>query len=584
MIKLIIFQLSKEFIEKRIGIASIVEARRQQKELSYFTQSSIQQPVTEAYLKEFAQRKYESSDEFLNWLKTIFGTDTFLSAYKHLRFPVPSAKLVNNKILPQLQRVFFSEDSFFTYNIRGKEVETPDSLDAVEFDDWIFKAMLFRHNDILITDLKGVNQPFRDLVSIDNVVALESSKSVIKRIAYSASVSLMDESGNINDVEGYVYMDDKEYAFYDKEIELRLSVPHDLGQCPADYISNEAFTNDDIIRKSAFSFVKADLEEFTLLRTLQKMSDVNGTIPVTAILKFQDKTADGYTEDVDYASDNEPNIVNSMGSQQARFQAEVVGKPTEVQPGRIIDVTPRLKEDGSIDSAAVQNYIKHFYMPVESMAFVNDRIMALQNDIIQSVTGDFKEQNETAQNEKQVSKGYITKEDSLRALSKGLSRIRRRSDYKMLSLEFGSDSVSNQAFYGTDFFPESQTELYELFEKAPNPIERKNLLIRMNKTKNRFNKSNSLRQIIMYDLMPYSSDIDFQIAREALQVSPEMMQLQTRFDSWINLFEAKYGDLVVFWESYGDSSTAERLTIIKNLLLEEVKTAIVPPINPPTTV
>ena len=107
--------MSKEFIEKRVGSASIAEAKRQQKELAYFTQSEIQQPITQQYLEQWAERQYAGSDDFLNWIKTIFGTNTFLSAYKHLRFPVPSAKIVNNKIRPQLERVFFSEDSFFKY-------------------------------------------------------------------------------------------------------------------------------------------------------------------------------------------------------------------------------------------------------------------------------------------------------------------------------------------------------------------------------------------------------------------------------------------------------------------------------------
>ena len=565
--------MSKEFVEQKVGNQSIAEARRQQKELSYFTQSSIQQPVTEKYLEQWAERNYTGSDEFLNWIKTIFGANNFLSAYKHLRFPVPSAKIVNNKIRPQLERVFFSEDAFFKYTIKGKQVESPENLDSVHFSEWMLNSMMFRHNDILVTDLEDTNTPFRNLISIENVVALESSKSVIKRLAYTAAVPIMGENGEVEVKNGFLYMDDKDYIFYNEKVEPILTVPHDLGECPADYIAPEAFANDDIVRKSLFSYVKPELEEFALLRTLQKMSDVNGTIPVTAILKFKDQTTDGEAVDVDSDTDAQPNGVNSMSSQQARQQREVVGKQTVVQAGSKIDVTPRLKEDGSIDVGAVQNYIKHFYMPVEAMDFIDKRIKELQNDIIQSVTGDFKEQNEAAQNEKQVSKGFITKEDSLRKVSKGLSRIRTRSDFKMLALEFGKDSVTNEAFYGSDFFPESQNELYDLFEKAPNPIERKNNLIRLNKNKYRFNKDKSKRIEIEYHLMPYSSDKDFQVAVDSQRVGALEFQYYTRFTYWIGVFEATYGDLLEFWVGMGDQSDNAKLMFINNLIKDLITEA-----------
>ena len=565
--------MSREFVEQKIGSRSIAEARRQQEELSYFTKSEIQKPITQEYLNQWAERKYAGSDQFLNWVKTIFGTNNFLSFYKFLRNPVPSAKVVNNKIKPQLERVFFAEDSFFKYTIKGQQVENPDNLDSVHFSEWMLDAMMFRHNDILITDLKDTNTPFRELISIENVVALRSERSVIKQLAYTAAVPVTREDGTVEVKNGFLYMDDMEYIFYDDKFNPVLVIPHDLGECPADYITPQAFSDDDIVRKSLFSFVKPDLEEFTFLKTLQRMTEPNGAIPVTAILKFPDKDDDSDNSDVDSDTDNQPPIPMSISSQQSRLQGEVVGKPTEVQTGTIIDVKARLKDDQSIDAAAVQNYIKHFYMPVEAMKYLNERIAELQNDIIQSVTGDFKEQNEAAQNEKQVSKGYITKEDSLRQVSKGLSRIRKRSDFKMLSMEFGPNTVTNEAFYGSDFFPESQKDLFEQFDTAPNPIERKNTLIRLNKNKNRFNKDKAERQEIQYHLMPYVSDKDFDAAREDQRVGAIEFQYYTRFNYWIGAFEALYGDLLLFWEGMEDQPDSAKLIVINNLITDLITKA-----------
>ena len=180
--------MPKEFIEKRIGSASIAEARKQQKQLSYFTQSSIQQDITSEYLKQWAERNYRSNDDFLNWVKTIFKTDNFLSFFKYFRNPNAASKLVNDRIKPQLQRVFFSEDAFFKYTLKGQEVEAPEELKIKEFNNLIFNAILFRHNDILITDLKDINTPFRSLVSINNVVAILSHNNIIHQLAYTATI------------------------------------------------------------------------------------------------------------------------------------------------------------------------------------------------------------------------------------------------------------------------------------------------------------------------------------------------------------------------------------------------------------
>jgi hypothetical protein len=562
--------VSKEFIEQKVGSASIAEACRQQEELAYFTRSSIQKPITQEYLTAWADRQYAGSDEFLNWVKTIFGGNNFLSFFKYLSFPVPSANVVNNKIRPQLERVFFSEDSFFKYTIKGEQVENPENLDSVHFSEWMLNAMMFRHNDILITDLKEVNTPFRDLVSIENVIALESSKSIIKRLAYTASVPITDEFGITEMKNGFLYMDEKDYIFYNQRIEPILTIPHDLGKCPADYIVPEPFADDDIVRKSIFSFVNPKLKEYSFLTTLQRMTDPNGVVPVTAILKFKDN--DEETEDVD-GDDKQPPIPMSISSNQSKLQKEVVGVQTEVQAGSIIKVKPRMKEDGSIDVDAVQNYIKFYHMPVEAMKHLNERILQIENDIIQSVTGDFKEQNEVAQNEKQVSKGYISKEDTLRKVSKGLSRIRTLSDNKMLSLEFGPDQITNNAFYGSDFFLESQSELYELFSKAPNPIERKNILLRSAKNKNRFNKDKSEEQVILYHLMPYSSDKDFESAVDNQRISALDFQYYTKFTTWIGQFTAIYGDLLVFWNTLGDKPNSEKLMLINNLITDLINKA-----------
>src|SRR5690349_18598579 len=109
-----------DFIKKRTGGAEIVKAQKQQRDLSYFTESDIQGDVTREYLEQWAQRNYSGTDYFLSWLKTILKTDNFMSVFKQVRKPLASAKLVNDEIKPQLKRVFHAEDSYFRYFVSGK--------------------------------------------------------------------------------------------------------------------------------------------------------------------------------------------------------------------------------------------------------------------------------------------------------------------------------------------------------------------------------------------------------------------------------------------------------------------------------
>ena len=204
--------MPKDFIKEKINSSNIYDAVKQQEQLSYFTESKIQGNVNEEYIKGFIQRNYSSNDYFLNWLKTILKTDNFLLIFKYLRFPLPSTELINDNIKNQLKRVFYAEDSLFRYEIDGKVVVTPKDLEVEEFNNMVFNALLFNHNNIIVEDLKDVNKPYRYMVDIDKVISIDSKNSVISRIAYYADAMINGEM-----ISGILYIDDKQYIFYNKD-------------------------------------------------------------------------------------------------------------------------------------------------------------------------------------------------------------------------------------------------------------------------------------------------------------------------------------------------------------------------------
>lgn len=557
-----------DFIKKRKGKEGLELAVRQQEQLTYFTRSSIQKEINIEYLKQWADRNYVGNDHFLNWVKAVFKTENFLAFYKYFRHPLPTANLVQNRIKEALSRVFHAEDSRFNYTIKGKMEETPEEVEVDKFNEKVFNSLLFNHNAIMVHDLDDINNPYRELVPIDRVVSIESKDGEIKRLAYHAKIMYEER-----EVKGYAYMDAEKYAFYNKDFIELVNVPHDLGECPADYIAKEAFEENDIVRRSVFSYSLEAFEEYVFLKTLLRMTEPNGAIPISIELDAKVKKKQGVDKD-----GHAPMSAKEIGGQTAEYASEVQGAKNDspLQAGTRVKVPMIKKNDGSIDVDAVQNFLKFLYVPIEALEYINKRIQQIEKDIISHVLGDYSEQNEEAKNELQVEKSYISKQDRLRSFSEELSRIRNSSDHKLLALKYGPDAVEVDCFYGSDFFLESQDELYDLFEKAPNAIERRNILVRLTQNRNRFNPRKSKRERLMYELLPYSSEIDFDKAIERGIVDDVTFNLQTRFPYYLGMFESRYGDLMYFWELM-EGTNAERLDVInrlfKQLIIEDYEQA-----------
>ena len=551
--------MSLEFIRQKTGHVGLTEAVKQQKQLAYFTQSVIQEDVNVAYLDAWAQRNYSTNDYFLNYVKSVFRTDNFLSFFKYHRTPLPSAALVNNTIKTPLARVFYSEDSYFKYNINGEAQESVEELHSKKFDETLFNALLYDYNNIVVTGLKDINTPFRDIIEIENVIAIKSKDSVIHKIAYTAEFHV-----NESLEKGWLYMDANDYIFYYNEGVNNVVVPHDLGECPADYIARESFTTKvDVVRKSVFSYTRAEFEEYVFLKTLQRMTEPNGAIPIVTKLDTKSK---GDTDNIKGSSPKEPMSSNLIGSQTAEFQKEAQGSKSLLQTGTEISVPIVKKSDGSIDMDVVSNFLNFFYIPVEALNYLKTRIIEIENHLIGSLLGDYSEANESAKNELQVGKSYVNKQDKLRSFSLDLSRIRNLSDFKFLALQHGKDNVKVDCFYGSDFFLDSEERLFNLFKDSPNTIERKDLLIKISRNKNRFNKDRMERQVLLYHLLPYCSDLDFDKAIER-GLDDITFSYQTRFNYWIGVFESQFGDLLIFWESI-EGENSEKLVLINNLIIQ----------------
>lgn len=556
--------MSKEFIESQHNKGSIQKAILQERHLDYFLNSQLQEDRTDTtYIQQWAERHYQTNDYFLNWIKLIFKSDNFLLLFKYLRYPLPTAKLVKNKIEPQLRRVFKAEDSDFKYDVIGKDKQDylPD-LDIKTFNEKMFSQILYKHNSLIVADLDSEepNTPIRYFIDIDKVVSIQEKNDKVWRIAYKGCVVYEDK-----EVDGYVYIDDEKYSFYNKEKILIVEQSHDLGYTPVDFIVPDRYKDDFVIRESVYTFIRTDLEEYAFLKTLQRMTEPNGAIPVVTKIEVEAEN------DNDSAKQGEPNSDIIMGSQSSKVFSQNSSIGTgDLEPGTVheIPIDALLDSDGNINTDAVVNYLNFHYTPIEALEYLSKRIIEIEENIIVTIVGDIITGTEEAKNIPQIEKSIAVLENTLISFAEKLNRIRKISDTNMLNLKYGKDLV-NEVFihYGTDFFLDSETKLFDDLKKAPNALERKDIIVRINQNRYKNNIDILSRKTILYDLMPYVSDMDFDKALNQQIVSDINKEYQLRFTYWISAFESLYGDIVTFYKDL-ETSKSEKLTLINTLIID----------------
>jgi hypothetical protein len=555
--------VSKEFIEKGFNISSINQAVRQETQLSYFTTSKLQEnSPTDEYIRQWAESKFQTNDHFLNWVKSIFKTENFLHFYKYLRYPLPSTRIIKNRIEPQLRRVFNAEDSDFRYDVNG--IDNSDflsDLNIKKFNKEIFYRLLYKHNSILVSDLDDdePNKPIRYFVDVDKVTSITEKHCKISKIAFKGCIEVDEKYIN-----GTIYIDKESYKFFDESNSLVKEVQHDLGYCPAHLISPNEFNGNYFIRESIFTYIREEIEEYNFLKTLQRMTEPNGAIPVVTKIQSGNDNEPGNTG-------IEPESDYIMGSQKPGiFNQNKSFETGDLQPGTIheIPLSSLQAADGTINTDVIVNYLKFHYLPIDALEYLKTRISELERSIITTICGDVLESNESSKNELQIEKSVSMLENTLNSLSEALNRIRSLSDYDMLALKYGKERI-NEVFihYGTDFFLDSQTKLFEDLNRAPNSLERKNIIVRISQNRHKNNIDQLSRNKLLYDLIPFVHDKDFEIAISSQLVSDINKQYQTRFNYWIGKFEAEYGDIVTFYKEL-EIDNSQKIILINNLILQ----------------
>jgi hypothetical protein len=566
----------KDFLETCKYKSEISEAVAYENKLAYFIQTHLNSDV---YVNKTStiNNTWYSNNPFINWIKSWMRKENFDSYLKFLRNPLPTASLVQDDIVPELKKVFDATNAYYNYNFtsNGSKATSGELIkeNAGYCKDVVFDALINNHNSIAITDFIESSKPYRYLINIDSVKCIEPTiNGEIKRIVFTG----VNQEGE----KRWFYYTDEFYAVYiksDENFTEESKNLHNIGACPADFISVEPLNvNKFVVRKSIFSNFAEKFENYVNYYTLQKMCLPHGAIPVITHYKKNNTVCETKFENGTQCVKGYISGQNGViGDKDNLIPCPVCNSKTIIQAGTVIGLpVPKFGENGERPFDLNANFVKFHYIPVDILKWWDEFVDKKASEIkFQLVGKGLEDSNGQAKNKDQIARGNQTLENTLIELSAKLSKLQKSLDSKMLKIAFGDSFISCFIDKGTDFYLETEFELRDSLTKAIDPIDKENIISRINYSLYKNNPQRLLRNSFMYKLLPYSTITDSEF-NSMSGVDPEMRELRLNFPYYIDLFEGQYGDLDIFLNNYfGENVTdSNKLEMARKLLIEKVET------------
>ena len=564
----------KDFLTTCKYKAEITEAIAYENKLAYFIQTHLNSDVYKNDVSSI-DNTWHSSNPFMNWVRSWMRKENFDSYMKFLRNPLPTASLIQDDIVPELKKVFDATNSYYNYNFtsNGSKALSSELIkdNAGYCKDVIFDALINNHNSIAITDYIESSKPYRYLINISSVKGINpTADGKIKEIVFVG----INKDGE----ERWYYYTDEFYAVYiktgegtDEEFTEESSNPHNIKKCPADFISVEPLNvNKFVVRKSIFSNFSEKFENYVNYYTLQKMCLPHGAIPVITHYKKNNTACETKFENGTRCVKGYLSSENGViGNKDKLIPCPVCNSKTIIQAGTVIGLPiPKFGDGGERPLDLNANFVKFHYIPIDILQWWDKFVDKKYSDIKYQLIGKgVEDSNGQAKNKDQISRGNQILENTLIELSSKLSRLQTSLDSKMLTIVYGDAFKSAYIDKGTDFYLETEFELRDSLAKAIDPVDKGNIMSRINYSLYKNNPNELERNELLYKLLPYSTIIDSEFI--GLQgIDPKLRELRLNYQYYISTFEAEYGALNVFFNEYfGENVSMIKKMEIANTLL-----------------
>lgn len=481
---------------------------------------------------------------FYQWVGGTYSTephprllppDKFKRFKQLLQTPIETVELCDT-IYTQLSRIFDSEDQvreFYFKDDKAKE----DWLEFYNPKFWKtngFEAMRTAINSVWVADLPeemtgDLPEPYGYLVPIESVKDIENDDdNKCQWVIFCIDDYLL------------VYDDDsiRKYEYKDRQLGGLVSeFKHELGYCPARQMWTDKLVSNDLLnKKSPVSSVLSWMDYYLFMLVNKKYMELSNSYPITAV----------YSSDDPSKEDNHPEGTKTPEG------------GSHIGPGTYIEVDPPLPGD-TVDM--MQHPVQLINPDVATLEYHVEKLNELREAIYKSVVGAGGEpENDQAQNEKQVMTSFEDKTTVLMKVKANFERIETFAASTLARLRYGDKFKSCLISYGSKFYLQSLSELYEDYTIARDSGANQIILESLNESilnaKFKNDPEGRLRARIITDLTPYpdkNPDELIELSEKGLIsdrdviVALNLMNFINRFEREnlrLNLFgrELKYAD------------------------------------------
>lgn len=561
----------------------IQAAREEQKYFQFLIETELTNKKIGKYADKLTGACFPEDNPLMDWLKSMFNIKNYRQLSKWIRHPLPTVKVVQNDILPELEKVFESQNPNFDYdfttpNIKSDALEYYAKIKGDEFyRKEFFHEYIYRYNSIQVTDLRDTNEPYWFFVDINSLEAIDFTvDDKIKLIHFKEKRKIEHNGRKYKEID-YLY-DETSYRAYvledDKYIEI-LNNPHVLGRCPAFFIADRKNSNQRVPRKNIISNFQHDLERLIVFSSVFDRLKLFGGVPVASHWNMKTKPCGkkwGNYECKDgHVFDNSLGAYSVIGNV---IQTCSCRESSAIEAGSVASLTVTQDQLNSPNAKFVDlnaNFLKWHFIPEAILKWWNDFVQEFPfNEIISSLTGIPDSDNGTPKNQDQIRSMRDRLRNTLVSLSSDLSMRRTTGDTMLFVLRYGHSKVVNiHADYGTDFYLETEEEIRKMLNESQNQLQRQNFSDRLNMMMFKNNKREMIRQKALRMLMPYVDTVDADFYN-LTNVSVQDMELRTNFNKYISDFEGRFGKLDTVILSMGDISFTQSVQTIYNQLINKI--------------
>ena len=508
-----------------------------------------------------ADRVGDATNNFLSFVKNLLPTDKYKMFTALMRYPLLTNK-VTNVCFDRLSRVFDGRNPVYNYTFVNEEAKVDWERYRVQVlgEPGIYSSLAWdyyktEYNAVAIIDMPAetvggeLPHPYFYFASIGDIIDVE----VDKRGAIEWIITRQK-----NEVISVI--DGQYYRLFRKTSdggagELIAERQHELGYCPATFLTQQAITPFDPIVKVSPLTKELDALDWYLFYSISKRHlDLYGSYPIYS----------GYAQNCNYTDDTTGDYCDGgfLRDREGHWHYDNAGqllpcpkcgRKRIVGAGTFVDIpVPNEKGEEGDYIPDMRNPVQMLSVDKKSLDYSVVEEERLRNSIITAVCGTDAAVQSEAVNEKQVEASFESQTTILGRIKQNFEQLQQFIDSTVCRLRYGEEFVSASINFGTDFYLTNVKDLQENYAtlkgEGVSVATLDALDARITETQFRNNPALLTRMHTIADLEPFRHYSIAEVAALVQQgaATAEELRVKAHIDEYIRRFERENTDIVEF--------------------------------------